>query len=361
MYQDYYDKNYHRVYGITAVCKWNTAFHGEKYDLTIGEHYIVEYLAMFRSCSRVILQGKEKEYQSQCFDLYENGLPLEITSERFLAPYLADENSLYHIKHSVIPNCIDKISEEYDVRVLWAVLDGSRKMGYSYPFSDWDVILIYCHNPEWYKEQNNKKDTIEVVYEKDVDIVGWDIKKVVEEMKIGNPIVITWLTTSSEWYADYEFIDKIKDLVPLCFDPDTATSYYYRTHIALNEIGDEEKAYPLKEFFYLLKGVITCMWIEKKRTPPLPLLKMVNELVEDEGIRDEIRRIHLMLTLRLSKEKYQVSSRLLDFTHKYADYYKQSASIGSSFTVDSSTSNKLDMIVETTIARNKDIKRVFNF
>ena len=32
MYQDYYDKNYHRVYGITAVCKWNTAFHGEKYD-----------------------------------------------------------------------------------------------------------------------------------------------------------------------------------------------------------------------------------------------------------------------------------------------------------------------------------------
>ena len=361
MYQDYYDKNYHRVYGITAICKSNTAFHGQEYDLNIGECYIVEHLAMFRSCSRVRLQGKEGEYQSQCFDLYENGLPLEVTSERFLSPYLVDEQRLGDIKYNKIPQYIDKLSEEYDVRVLWAVLDGSRKMGYSYPFSDWDVILIYCHNPEWYQVENNKKDTIEVVYENDVDIVGWDIKKVVGEIKKGNPIVLNWLNTNSEWNADYQFIDEIRALVPLCFDPGTAISYYFKTHIALNKNDDKETAYPLKHFFYYLTGVITCMWIEKKRTTPLPLLKMVNELVQDENIRDEIKKIHLMLSLRLSKEKYQVSSRLLDFAQNNADHYKQLTSIGSSFTVDDSTSNKLEMFVEKTIAKNKNNKRDFKF
>ena len=103
------------------------------------------------------------------------------------------------------------------------------------------------------------------------------------------------------------------------------------------------------------------MWIEKKRTTPLPLLKMVNELVQDENIRDEIKKIHLMLSLRLSKEKYQVSSRLLDFAQNNADHYKQLTSIGSSFTVDDSTSNKLEMFVEKTIAKNKNNKRDFKF
>ena len=112
-YQDYYDKFYHKVTGVTGVCVYKTALHGEEYPLEIGQTYNVRYLAMFRSCSRVVLENDRREYQSHCFKLYENGKPLEITAERFTAPYLRDWHIEDEFRFNKIPKCLEIITKEY--------------------------------------------------------------------------------------------------------------------------------------------------------------------------------------------------------------------------------------------------------
>jgi len=349
-YQDYYDKFYHKVTGVTGVCVYKTAMHGEEYPLTIGQTYNVRYLAMFRSCSRVVLEGDRREYQSHCFKLCENGKPLEITAERFTAPYLRDWHVEDDYRFDKIPRCLNKAAEEYKVHILWTALRGSRKWGYSFPKSDWDIWFLYCHEPKWY-DSASKTDAIEQVYEGNIDMVGWDIIKSFEEMKKGNPLILNWLTSRSDWTKDNSFIHELMPLIPQCFDAKTATAYYYNTHIALNDIDYKNCEYSLKQFFYYLRGILSCKWIEEKNSLPPYVYKMYEELLGDSDISHEIRHIWYILTLRVPREGYKVSSQLIDYAKEQANYYKQIALGVSEFKVPDDICKQLDAIAEKTVHR----------
>lgn len=350
-YQDYYDKFYHKVTGVTGVCVYKTALHGEEYPLEIGQTYNVRYLAMFRSCSRVVLENDRREYQSHCFKLYENGKPLEITAERFTAPYLRDWHIEDEFRFNKIPKCLEIITKEYDVHILWSALKGSRKWGYSYPKSDWDVWFLYCHEQDWYHDPMNRTDAIERVYNSNIDVVGWDIIKGFEEMKKGNPIILNWLMSHSDWERDDMFMDALKPIIPLCFHSETAINYYYKTHIALNDIDYLSPGYSLKQFFYYLRGILSCKWVEVKNELPPYVYKMYEEIVEDEVISKEIRHIWYILTLRVPREDYVVSPKLVAYAYRWADYYKQLALNTNEYRVSEVVSNQLDEIAEATIKR----------
>ena len=354
-YQDYYDKYFHKVEGVTAVCKHNHSFHGSKYRLTIGKTYNVRYFAMFKSCCRAVLEGDRSEYQSFCFDFYENGKPMKITEERFLSPYLRDWGIEDNIRYHQIPNCLSRIKHQYDVKILWSSLEGSRKWGYSYPKSDWDIWMLYCHSPEWYQNSPNRTDALECVYDGNIDIVGWDIVKGFQEMKSGNPIILNWLTSQSEWERDQVFMKDIEPLIPLCFDADTGIRYYYQTHIALNNKDYKNSDFQLKQFFYYLKGILFCQWIEKHRTLPPYIFNVYEDVVKNEEIMKEIKYLFYVLILRRPRCDYQVSDQLIDYAEQYAAYYKQIAMNACEFSVSEEVSQKLNTISEETIQRNANL------
>lgn len=348
-YQDYYDKYFHKVSAVTGICVYNTAMHGEKYPITIGKVYNIRYMAMFRSCSRIVVEGDRREYQSHCFKLYENGQPLEITRERFLSPYLRDWHIEDEIRYEQIPICLKQVSVEYDIHILWSALRGSRKWGYSFPKSDWDVWILYCHEPGWYQNELNRTDAIERVYNKNIDLVGWDIIKGFEEIKKGNPIILNWLTSHSDWTRDDQFMELLKPVLSQCFDPATAINYYYKTHIALNDIDYLHTDYPLKQFFFYLRGILYCQWIEKKQEMPPYIYKVYEEIVDEKAIMEEIQHIWYILTLRVPRENYTVSSKLIEYAIKWADYYKQIALNVGEFRVPDKISDLLDGIADHTI------------
>ena len=72
-------KDFNKVENITAVCVRNSSWpRGEAPELKIGETYRVSHIGVFRSSTRVLLEGfGNKEYNSMCFNLYENGVSLE--------------------------------------------------------------------------------------------------------------------------------------------------------------------------------------------------------------------------------------------------------------------------------------------
>src|SRR3954468_4332579 len=75
-----------------------------------------------------------------------------------------------------IQNKLKQIEEHYKVKVLYACETGSRAWGFPSPDSDYDVRMIYVHEPDWYLSLSEGKDAIEAM-DGDLDVTGWDFRK----------------------------------------------------------------------------------------------------------------------------------------------------------------------------------------
>lgn len=138
-----------------------------------------------------------RKYNAICFDLYENGEACRdkyTRDPRFWAPYLRKwyrvDFPLRHkknIEEKAIPAHLRSIEKQFNVKVLLAVDSGSRTWGFESQNSDWDVQFIYVHKPEWYLKVEEQRDVIEHVYEDNVDLAGWELRKALSLLRRSNP------------------------------------------------------------------------------------------------------------------------------------------------------------------------------
>ena len=90
---EYIQKTFNEVNTLTAVCKSCTSGNGCEYkELEIGKRYQISHIGVLRSSTIIMLsEFGHKEYNSVCFDIYENDEIIEYRSDtRFWAPYLRD-------------------------------------------------------------------------------------------------------------------------------------------------------------------------------------------------------------------------------------------------------------------------------
>lgn len=73
---------------------------------------------------------------------------------------------------------LERIEKENDVKILFVVELGSCVWGFLLKDSDYDVRFVYIYLVEWYLLIYDKWDVIEYLISDDLDISGWDIKKV---------------------------------------------------------------------------------------------------------------------------------------------------------------------------------------
>ena len=90
----YNPNNFNEVNTLTAICRRNYIFKGEcEYqELKIGKRYHITHISVLRSSTDIMLsEFGHKEFNSVCFDIYENGKIIEYTQDpRFWAPYLRE-------------------------------------------------------------------------------------------------------------------------------------------------------------------------------------------------------------------------------------------------------------------------------
>lgn len=90
---EYIKKNFNDVSTLTAVCKSRNSLYGGEYtELEIGKRYHISHIGVLRSSTIIMLsEFGHKEFNSVCFDIYENGKIIEYTRDtRFWAPHLKD-------------------------------------------------------------------------------------------------------------------------------------------------------------------------------------------------------------------------------------------------------------------------------
>lgn len=181
---------------------------------------------------------------------------------------------------------LQSIEAEAKVRVLLAVESGSRAWGFPSPDSDYDVRLIYVHEPSWYLTVFESRDVIEKMLPGDLDVSGWELRKSLRLFSKCNLALNEWLGSPVLYREASGFRPDLRSLIPMFFNPIRAT-HHYRSMAkqALSDLTSENKI-SIKKFLYASRALLACRWIRKhKSQPPTEFHALVDDVTSvDERI-----------------------------------------------------------------------------
>jgi len=178
---------------------------------------------------------------------------------------------------------LSAIETEQRVAVLYAVESGSRAWGFASTNSDWDVRFVYLRPPEWYLSIQRRRDVIEQALPGDLDVSGWDLRKALGLFAKSNPPLLEWLRSPIVYRERADTVPALRELSRRFFSPRSCLHHYF--HMA--EGNDREYLHGptvrLKKYFYVLRPVLACRWIERLGSmPPTEFACLAAETLPEE-------------------------------------------------------------------------------
>lgn len=214
---------------------------------------------------------------------------------------------------------VHQVCTEQHITPLHAIESGSRAWGFASPDSDYDVRLIYRHEPDWYLRLYAGKDTFEFIqndlFEVPFDIGGWDVRKALQLLYKSNAVIFEWLNSPIVYHSDDKFLYAVKAVQNEFFDP-KAIFYHYQG-MAKNASSEIEldKPIKLKKWFYLLRALLASIWtIDNACPPPVDFHLMLPLVSETE--RQEILALIAVKETQDENYRLQLSKSLQDLTVK---------------------------------------------
>ncbi|MFC4685276.1 MULTISPECIES: nucleotidyltransferase domain-containing protein [unclassified Exiguobacterium] len=215
--------------------------------------------------------------------------------------------------HTIIQQKLIEIEAKYDVKILYAVESGSRAWGFPSKDSDYDVRFIYIHLPEWYlaidpQGIGQKRDVIEEPINDLLDISGWEVTKALRLFRKNNPPLLEWLRSEIVYYQQYTLIDNMRALESDVFYPNSMLHHYlnmaknnYREYLQGREVR-------IKKYFYVLRPILACQWIEKYNTaPPISFHVLLEDSLKDGELKHSIDRL---LERKLAGDEFDLEPRI---------------------------------------------------
>lgn len=170
---------------------------------------------------------------------------------------------------------LKEIEEKENVTILHAVESGSRAWGFASPDSDYDVRFIYVRDRASYLSLHEKKDFLDWELNEVLDINGWDLKKTLQHFHKSNATVFEWANSPIVYYTTNEWQALYENTARQYFSAKTALYHYYGT---ANKNYHEyllEDMVRYKKYFYVLRPILACKWIEQKKCPPPVLFEQL--------------------------------------------------------------------------------------
>lgn len=222
---------------------------------------------------------------------------------------------------------LKKIEEAENVRILYACEAGSRAWGFPSKDSDYDVRFIYVRAEDWYLSIFTKRDVIERPISDKLDINGWDLRKALNLFRKSNPPLLEWLGSPIIYREDPEIAEQIRRFTPLSFSP-RACMYHY-LHMAKGNYREylQGEQVKIKKYFYVLRPILACEWIEKHHTmPPIEFDRLVDSLIPRKS---ELGTIVADLLARKRAGEEMDNEPRIDLINDFLDhkirYYEQTA------------------------------------
>lgn len=199
---------------------------------------------------------------------------------------------------NLIKDKLLEIEKNQGIKILYACESGSRAWGFPSPNSDYDVRFIYVQNLDWHLSLKDKKDTIDLPINDELDIGGWEIKKVLGLLWKSNAPLLEWIQSPIVYRSEGSFLDEMLSLGQSHFSPISSMHHYLSMSRKYRDacIGDQVK---LKKYFYALRTTIAGAWIREKGTMPhiempkmfdvvsKPVKNKIDELIQTKSNQSE--------------------------------------------------------------------------
>ena len=209
---------------------------------------------------------------------------------------------------------LNSIEKKENVRILLAVESGSRAWGFASPDSDYDVRFIYVRPRDDYLRLEKARDVIELPFEGELDINGWDLDKTLRLLRASNPTLFEWFF-SPIVYLETAFADEFRGIMQRYFSIKRSLIHYLS--MAFNNYREYLKCdiVKAKKYFYVLRPVLACRWILDKGTPP-PML--FSELVEAELDPALLPDVDRLLDLKMNAPEIKTIPKI-ESVNRYLD------------------------------------------
>ena len=194
--------------------------------------------------------------------------------------------------HRRIQETLSGIETEYGVRILYACESGSRGWGFDSADSDWDVRFIYCHPRDWYLSIEEGRDVIELPIDNLLDVNGWDLRKSLRLMKKSNPVLLEWLWSPIVYREDAAAMTAYRSLAQDFYQSVACLHHYL--HMAKGNFREylQGEIVWLKKYFYVLRPVLACLWIERGLgVVPMAFDDLVAGVVKDKELKSSIIKL----------------------------------------------------------------------
>lgn len=191
--------------------------------------------------------------------------------------------------YRMIHDTLTRIETTYNITILYAFESGSRAWGFESEDSDYDVRFIYIHPTPWYLSIGKRRDVIEESSTSLLDLSGWDLTKALDLFRRSNPPLLEWIQSPIIYMSKSSLIESFRELLPHYYAP--ISCMYHYLHMAEGNMREYLKGDEVwtKKYFYVLRPILACMWIEMGiGAPPMEFRKLLEATVLDDNLLTEI-------------------------------------------------------------------------
>lgn len=180
---------------------------------------------------------------------------------------------------------LESLALEESVYIMYACESGSRAWGFESVDSDYDVRFIYLHPSAWYLSVFPGDDVIERPINERLDISGWDLRKALQLLRKSNPPLLEWLQSPIVYQENPAAVSRLRGLIPHYYSP--AACHYHYLHMAEGNYRQylQGQEVWIKKYFYVLRPVLACLWIERGYgVVPTEFAKLVERVVDSSSV-----------------------------------------------------------------------------
>ncbi len=182
-----------------------------------------------------------------------------------------------------------KLEDEKNIKIVYAVESGSRAWGFASQDSDWDVRFIYVHDYDWYLSIQENKDNIETTLSNDIDLSGWELRKALLLFRKSNPPLLEWLRSPIVYKQSFSTADQLRIVGKFYFNPKSCLYHYLHMARGNYEAYFKENIVRLKKYFYVLRPLLACCWIERTNDmAPMEFALLIDKEISNRELKKEI-------------------------------------------------------------------------
>lgn len=210
---------------------------------------------------------------------------------------------------------LEAIEPDYGIKILFACESGSRGWGFPSPDSDYDVRFIYIRPKKDYLSIDEKKQELRFAISDELDINGWDLKKVLRLMIKSNTTPFEWLQSPTVYRSREGFHDKLWALCQDYYSQRINTHHYLGIAIGALDSLSNLNTIKIKKLFYVLRPMLASKWcLEKNSIAPMEMRPLM-ELLPDP-LKAEVDQLISRKSKWDEAHMITVSDRLLQFIYE---------------------------------------------